>query len=757
MSGEKCSHASFVDTAARLIREAQQRAQEAEERARREREAAQRRLAQLLADCRRAAAALQSRIDALLADPRSRFADIDVANKAQSATHGVVAALRGEGMTESRARELASVLESLDLRIREQERITTAAINRVRSLEQIVMRAGHEFIDFAKSEFAGFSEAGELSQIEGMFAQLRAQIGSCDGGRLDSLESAVADAQRTAREAIQHGKNTSEGIHALLTRLHNVDEQLTRAALEFESHWIEAETAPIRSELGPTRGRLQKCRQLADARALIPAVVRIEERLSELTITARARQRMASLAAEEAALEELNDRFHSVEESISRKFGGAEFDNISRRFTEIRKSLEERELERGSAAIAEGREQVRRYLERVAAAVQEWTVARNSVIDAERNLATQWSAIRGDAELRKWLTERGAKVERDLVEIARAIEREDFTAARSLVTVHSESLENELRVAKALRDVNSTVIHIQEQLEGLHELTNSRFDVVGRDNVGVYLAAAGKALSRRDVEEGRRYASEAARLLSRHREVALAQHDEFQRARDAAAERVAVARDAVAAIEQDAVVCRWKAADVRALAEQVARASASLEAGRFGDAVKGVEGISKIITELVAAVAPLEAQFSIQRQLAVGIEQALRDLGFVCDSGEEVPGNPSTAIILQAERHLGLEVPGKINVAVEPSGRLEYNVGGAFTKDERYDDRLRRPVSSCDEAERQLLELHAVLGSMGIKTGKITWEGQPPPDDTGSALLIPDERTNDAPLERTQRSNLHGS
>jgi hypothetical protein len=126
-----------------------------------------------------------------------------------------------------------------------------------------------------------------------------------------------------------------------------------------------------------------------------------------------------------------------------------------------------------------------------------------------------------------------------------------------------------------------------------------------------------------------------------------------------------------------------------------------------------------------------------RRQYIVeGLVQAMRQLGFIVQGGTpalEHAGVPASATIIQAERLGG----GAIAISVPQEGDIWYDVGGYPMRLETGGD--GQPAHTCDEAENQIEQMHAVLNeAFGIQMGELMWDGKNPTRISRQADRLPD-------------------
>ena len=739
MSGRKCSSAHYVDTAAILAAQEQQRAREAAERARLAQEVARQRAEQLQSAATSRCATIETRSRALLAVPLSRFVDGTAVRHALGTIDRIRAGLAGHGLTESQILQLTSNLEAQECRLNEMIAIANQFVARRRRQEHRMAELESEAAAFLKPLAGRFQSQVVAAHLRDQGVALRQRIAEAGTIEMATLESEIDSFRSHLRSENQRLTSVADEAGKYELRLQELRQRLQNASVEFSAYWADAEAKSCLRELESIQQLLVSAGELGEVQVTAVRLTQAEREFNEIVVAAKGRQRAEHLAFEERALEELVDRLQTIDPVMISRFGESENRALQRQFQEIRELLKSGNLEKGRKELAGCRNSAEGFLLRLQQAITHWEAALGKANQHFQQVLVQWTPARTDVELLERLPGRGDPVEAELQKIQAEIAAEHFESAVQKSMSLQTLLATEMATARRLIELERALNLILKELTTLHEVTGARFDFVGRSNVEAYLNAGEKAVAHLQAGNAAKFLGDAQRALQAHRESAMQQFEKYRTERDSAMAKLSTASDLIQGLLQDDVVCRWNRKEVESLSEKLDRARSALADGRCIEAEKTAQSIVKTASEIVESVKPLESQADLQRRMARSIEAALAELGFDCDSGAEDPMDPKSAIILQAERQVfGEDVPGRINVAVEPSGSLEYHVGGAFEKTNEYDARLRRPVSRCDEAEEKLLELHSILRGMGIKTTGITWDGKRPDNDTGEGLAIPE-------------------
>lgn len=170
----------------------------------------------------------------------------------------------------------------------------------------------------------------------------------------------------------------------------------------------------------------------------------------------------------------------------------------------------------------------------------------------------------------------------------------------------------------------------------------------------------------------------------------------------------------LAGLRADPMVAQWCRAELAELEREAERAAQGSDPERAALAQKA---------EAILARAR-ECQEQEERRLYIvqSIREAMRDMGFVVTEPElEHAGVPDSALVFAGVRASG----GEVAVSVPTEGDVWYAVDGYPLRVEA--SAAGDEVSSCDEAEGELLRLHALLGErFGVQVGELGWEGRDP-------------------------------
>ncbi len=268
-------------------------------------------------------------------------------------------------------------------------------------------------------------------------------------------------------------------------------------------------------------------------------------------------------------------------------------------------------------------------------------------------------------------------------------------------------------------------------------LPDAPLDPAGREEVRRALQAARLSVSAGEVLAEALVMEAAEALLKYQRGVAYARA--IQESLRAHAEQAAAELHALLmGLRSDATVMRWHARSVEEITLECERIACS----ESPDALLA-EARSRCATILEEAnAAELKAR---QRDyIADGIARSLQEMGFVVTPPtEEHRGHPATARLLHAASAAGKEIA----VSVPVEGSIWYEVNGYPRSTEATVD--GGTAVACDEAERVLTEMHALLNeAFEVKAGAIHWQGKAPKRKLRRAASLP-EGAN----EETSRSS----
>jgi hypothetical protein len=320
-----------------------------------------------------------------------------------------------------------------------------------------------------------------------------------------------------------------------------------------------------------------------------------------------------------------------------------------------------------------------------------------------------------------------------LTEAERCYASEDFVGVHTRVTAIGQELEDIVKTAAEFDLLHTSLEQFRQGMQALHAKAVTEFDTAGRRDIELFFDRVALSLNGGHADKARSNIEQIERRFVTHQRVVQEELQRWQTQRDAATEKVHGARDRLDALLSDSVVSRWMGSKLEALNQRIQKAEAAIANSQFADAVRFTDGVVEQAERLAHEAEPLELQAAIQHQIADGIQEAMEELGFGLEREEEDQDNPNSAILFRALKDVGGLQPAAIAVAVEQSGHIEYDVAGAFEKRESYDPELRRPVHTCDEAEQQLLKIHALLRRIGIETTDIKWDGKPPNDPNAAA------------------------
>ncbi len=169
----------------------------------------------------------------------------------------------------------------------------------------------------------------------------------------------------------------------------------------------------------------------------------------------------------------------------------------------------------------------------------------------------------------------------------------------------------------------------------------------------------------------------------------------------------------------DDLVARWCGRELATAGDWLAR----LRGGEAGDSPGATAAdLGRWLDALPERARAAQEAEERRRYIAAGILEAMRESGFtVSEPALEQPGVADSALVFEGVRASG----GEIAVSVPVEGQVWYAVDG-------YPLRLEATAgggeaSTCDEAEREILAVHALLRDrFGIRMGDLGWHGRDP-------------------------------
>lgn len=306
------------------------------------------------------------------------------------------------------------------------------------------------------------------------------------------------------------------------------------------------------------------------------------------------------------------------------------------------------------------------------------------------------------------------------------------------------------RFSQHLKHEEAVVARLKKRMELLDRAASTSFDAPGLRAVEAALQLAETALQKKKLDEAGRLAQETITRLEHHQASVEKTRAERQ-AKLEEARHAAVGR--AQSLGEDVVVARWSADAVRRLierSEQIgAAAAASLVAGDTNVDLTGAVGDAEAESAAVVAEADrlVERSHEIEskerrRQYVVNsMVEIMQGMGFVVQEGFptlEHPTAPNSATMIHARRIGG----GALAVSVPQEGDVWYDVSG-------YPARLETAVdgattASCDEAEEQLQQMHAMLEEkFGVQMSPLWWDGKDPQRIAKQADRLPATQRND--------------
>lgn len=479
----------------------------------------------------------------------------------------------------------------------------------------------------------------------------------------------------------------------------------------------------------------------SDEAALIgveTSLKRLTKAIADASTTARASLRAEHLAAEEAALAELSEAIEAADQKHAMKFDRSGFEASQRNAAAAERAQQAGDLEGLRRELQTTRQTWQQHQQTLARNVERWEESRRAAEVALTPLLDRLTRAGENPRLQRWLGSELEPLQTRGAELRSLFDAEDFAKVAADAPQVIGAVDRLLESVRLLEQGASELERLQEQFTELEDATGGRFNETGRQNIATYLDAARAALRQGDATKLNEYCVQANGQWEKHRPAVLREFEAWQQDRDSALTVVGAAKDQLAALESDEVVVRWMGTRLGELRASIQKAEGSIEAGRFAEATRAVSGLEEQAKKIVADVAPLELQAARQRKISEGMQEAMRRMGFVVNAaGPEVPGNPESALILQAAKPGSGPIPGEISIAIEQNGAVEYDVGGAFKKEATWTEKLKRVVRSCDEAESRILEMHALLKSLGIEMDGLWWDDQPPERPTTVKTDVP--------------------
>jgi hypothetical protein len=690
---------------------------------------------------------------ALFTMPLCEYISREVVTELEQATKQAAArAAAASNETDGRAagRTLQQVLD----RVRRHTAQATQLHDRRVGLLSELDRAEAEIRAARGGELAPFLEEDTTDRVMAQLRDLRDQLTAIR----------AADAVRTAGEGcvtLQGGITQLVG-RATTLRKQAIDirDGLARVRSEFEEltasnlagHLEPEAVAKLQNRLTELDRSLSQIAQPEDVAILVVALGQGRAELRRLTEAARSAMLAAHLAEEEQGLARLKGELAAMDPGLSHKFDEEGFVVVQTAIREAEALLAHRELVRGREKLSQARQRLGEHAESVAKLNEAWQQRWQQAQRAASAVTTELMSLREDQQRVRYVAHSLDGLDGSLRQLQTHIQAEQFDEAVAV----SRHLIVEIRRLAAL----ASECHVEaEESQAIRvgvqaaQPTGRGFDPRGAAELARLLDVADAALKRGAVADARETLNKARERLGLHRQAVAAELTRWQAEYDRADKSLSHAAIKLDALKTDEVAMRWNRAAVEAISSRLDHARRALAAGRFADVHAATDNAPAELDHFVAAAQPLELQARLQRRMVTGVTQVMSGLGYeVRGPHIEQPDDPRSALVMQAARVSG----ERIAVTVEHEGRIEYDVGGTLGKQEETIQvgSLRRPVKTCDEAEKQLLALHQLLLELGIETDGLHWEGQGPPDrSTGIQLPTTWHHKN---TDAAQRPNPNG-
>lgn len=732
--------------------EAERRRRVQEEREERAREEALRRAAE---EARRAAerrdrvreaagsqaVALLTRLSALEAAAGSRFVPTGPAADLRAGAQQAVDNARAAA-TEDAARAAQRLVGELAGRL---DRLTAEVRAASQAADQLAAEAADaeaELTRTAASASARYLPAGGPAGWGGELDRVRQAVN--DATDAEALRRAAAELSRVRGEVRRAAADADAAGRDAAT----ADADARRLTEEIDAFAAgslapHAETGRVAS-LAATAGRLAAELSRAADRAAVADVRRAlaaaRDEFREAAGAAAANQRSAHLAAEGQELARLRGEVEALDPARSRKFDPTGWADLEAQLDAADGRLAGGQLEAGRQALAAARTGFDAHRREVARRFRQWQAERDTATQATAAARTAVETVRGDARRVRWVATPLHDLDRRLQDADRQVVREEFVPAAAAAREVGRDAARVGTLADDLAAEADRLTELRARAAAVQPTPGRTFDPTGARDTARHLDAADTALKANKLDDARTQVAAAQDRLARHEAAALAAAARWQQESDAAAAALAAARDRLAAFVADPVVGKWQGPALAEWDGQLTRAAADLAAAtgdpdldrpRFAAAARTAAALTAAGPKLVAGANEFQVQADLQTQISDGVTRVMAELGFHVQTVLENPGDPRSAVVLQATRDNG----DLIDVAVEHHGRIEYSVGGRLEKAEEVQvvEGRSKVVKKCDEAEAQILRMHELLLGLGINTDGLKWDDQPPDDDGAAA------------------------
>jgi hypothetical protein len=276
---------------------------------------------------------------------------------------------------------------------------------------------------------------------------------------------------------------------------------------------------------------------------------------------------------------------------------------------------------------------------------------------------------------------------------------------------------------------------------------SARFDEDGRKKLRSALDAAEAALVREDVDLSRVRLSDARLAYRAHSETARTRRRDWEENYHTCRAGLEEARALVAGTRDDKAVSRWSLGRIAEADAQLDHAERALAGGFWSKAAGSASEAKRLLDRAVVEARDREVAEAERRYIVKSLVDVL-SARFVCEQPRLIPGESGSTVVIRARRSPARGSRRAVEVRVDGRGGLEYTVDGYEMHREVVDGAT---AATCDEAEREILELHQALRDRcSIETTELEWDGKPTLDESAPAA-------EDSAPQRRRRRGVPGA
>lgn len=267
-----------------------------------------------------------------------------------------------------------------------------------------------------------------------------------------------------------------------------------------------------------------------------------------------------------------------------------------------------------------------------------------------------------------------------------------------------------------------------------------KFDAAGDQEVRSLLDRADGLLKKKALEDARNEIGRCRTRLQQHQQDVAERLAQWTDERDRTAEAISEAGDRLAGLRADDVTMRWRGDRVNSLDQAFSQAEELLASEQFAEARNAAAALMEQADEVVAQAQAQQLDEDRRQYVVSGIVQAMQDHGLVVQAGYpalEHPNDLSSAAIIEAERLGGGAIV--VSVPQDKDEEIMYDVDNFEMNSEVASD--GQVVRTCDEAEKQIERVHAVLDeAFGIEMDELMWDGKPSVRIDKAADVLPNRQ-----------------